>query len=254
MSDDLSPVDGCVHPDDAGRLAAGRTLVNLDTVDFAPILASLQCVAESARQCAGLMAAAESCGIAGSAERRLLSQTAERWSAFEAAVVGAGVVSTDLTTGTLLLTYDVELPMAEQRMAVVYELWDLISHHRRGRFDGADGLEMLAKQADAAAQLMSGLTPSETPPAEATPSEQAVSRAETIEAKAVATWFQHKDWTKKQIAEAIGCHEKQLSPKRCPTLAAAIQAYKDSNEANRRQVRGSKDKEGTVEAYEDEDE
>src|SRR5262249_21264432 len=44
--------------------------------------------------------------------------------------------------------------------AVVNELWDLISHHRRGRFDDADGLDMLAKQADAAAKLLAGLTPS----------------------------------------------------------------------------------------------
>jgi hypothetical protein len=67
------------------------------------------------------------------------------------------------------LTYGVELPMAEQRMAVVNELWDLLSHHRRGIFDGADGLSMLAKRADATAELVQALTPSETPPAEPTP-------------------------------------------------------------------------------------
>jgi len=53
MSDNLPPVVGCVHIEDA--------------VDFAPILASLQCLAESARQCAGLIAAD---GIVGSAGLR----------------------------------------------------------------------------------------------------------------------------------------------------------------------------------------
>jgi hypothetical protein len=62
------------------------------------------------------------------------------------------------------MIYGNDLPMVEQRIAVVYELWDLLSHRRRGRFDGADGLDMLAKQADAAAQLLAGLTPSESPP------------------------------------------------------------------------------------------
>ena len=110
MSDDLPPVIGEVHLDDAGQLATGRTWVHLDAVDFAPILAALIALAEVARQCAGLITAN---GRAGSAWSRLLSQTAEHWRAFESAVVSAGL------TENAPLTYDNELPMAEQRMAVV---------------------------------------------------------------------------------------------------------------------------------------
>src|SRR5262249_1042493 len=84
----------------------------------------------------------------------------ERWRAFESAVVSAG-----LTENAPLMIYGNDLPMVEQRIAVVYELWDLLSHHRRGRFDGFDGLDLLAKQTDATAALVQALTPSETPPA-----------------------------------------------------------------------------------------
>jgi hypothetical protein len=166
IPDDLFPVVGCVRREDARRRVGGRTLVNLNTVDFAPVLIPLQCVAESARQCAGLIAPD---GIVGNAWLRLRSQLDERWGAFETAVVSAGLVSEDFTPNTLLLTCDGEPPMVEQLQEVVCELWDLISHHRRGRFDGADGLDMLAKQSNATAALVQALTPSETPPAESTP-------------------------------------------------------------------------------------
>jgi hypothetical protein len=93
---------------------------------------------------------------------RLHSQLAKHWRAFEAAVVSAR-----LTENAPLMSYGNE-PRVEQGIAVVNELWDLLSHRRRGRFDGADGLEMLARQADATAELVQGLTPSETPPAYST--------------------------------------------------------------------------------------
>ncbi|MGH7172810.1 MAG: hypothetical protein ACRELG_21215 [Gemmataceae bacterium] len=190
MSDDLLPVDGHVYPDgcvhlaDARRLAEGRTWLKLDAVDFAPIQAALTALAEAARRCAGLIAAD---GRTGSAGFRLLSQTAERWRAFESAVVSAGAVSADLTTNALLLTYDNELPMAEQRMAVVYELWDLLSHHRRGRFGDAAGLDMLANQADAATQLLAGLTPSAPPAGAVIPAVPAVQPTEQTASETTST-------------------------------------------------------------------
>jgi hypothetical protein len=148
MSDDLPPLGGQVRLDDVSRL---------DAVDFTPILAPLQCLAESARQCAGLITAD---GRTGSAGLRLLSQLDERWRAFEAAIVRAG-----LTENAPLMIYGNDPPVVEQGIAVVYELWDLLSHRRRGRFDGADGLSMLAKQADAAAELVQALTLSAPPAA-----------------------------------------------------------------------------------------
>jgi hypothetical protein len=61
--------------------------------------------------------------------------------------------------------------------------------------------------------------------------------------------------TKKEIARILveskvreKCHEKSLAPKRCPRLNTAIRAYRNAHKL----PRGSKDREGNVEAYEDE--
>src|SRR5437763_1756240 len=83
--DDSHP--GHVHIDDARRLAEGRTLVNLDIVDFAPILAALKSLAEKARQ----LAEWEADGWIGNAGHDLLSQTARRWMTFESALAATGL-------------------------------------------------------------------------------------------------------------------------------------------------------------------
>lgn len=61
--------------------------------------------------------------------------------------------------------------------------------------------------------------------------------------------------TKKEIARILvesgvreTCHEKSLAPGRCPRLDMAIRAYR----AAHRPPQGSKDRDGNVEAYEDE--
>lgn len=70
----------------------------------------------------------------------------------------------------------------------------------------------------------------------------------SLDARAVGVYVQHPDWTKVQIAESLECNSKDLTPKRCPKLAAAIAAYK----ARDKPLRGSKDSDGNLEAWEDE--
>ena len=70
----------------------------------------------------------------------------------------------------------------------------------------------------------------------------------SLDARAVAVFFEHCDWTKKQIAEHLGCHEKSLAPKRCPNLHKAMAIWKA---ADRRSIRGSKNAEGDLEAWVD---
>jgi hypothetical protein len=70
-------------------------------------------------------------------------------------------------------------------------------------------------------------------------------KKDPLDARAVAVFFEHRDWTKKSIARHLRCHEKSLCRKRCPKLAAAIEASKDGN-----LPRGSKDGEGNLEAWE----
>ena len=92
MSDDLPPVDGCVHPDNAGRLVVRGTWVNLDALDFAPILTALKHVVESARQLAK-WEADERIGNArlGDARYELLSQLTKRRMALESALATANL-------------------------------------------------------------------------------------------------------------------------------------------------------------------
>jgi hypothetical protein len=71
----------------------------------------------------------------------------------------------------------------------------------------------------------------------------------SLEARALAIFIQHSEWTIERIAEELGTNKKCLTRKRCPKLAAAIAAYRAGNAEERRRVRGSKDKEGHLEAY-----
>lgn len=68
----------------------------------------------------------------------------------------------------------------------------------------------------------------------------------SVDARALAVFIEHPDWTKKMIADHLKVHEKSLAPSRCPKLDAAIKAYK----AKPTSVRGSKDANGDVEAWE----
>jgi hypothetical protein len=72
----------------------------------------------------------------------------------------------------------------------------------------------------------------------------------SLDARAVGVLAEHPDWTKKQIAAALGSNARSLAPKRCPNLAAAIKAYKDARKG--RLPRGSKTADGQVEAWDDE--
>ncbi len=70
-------------------------------------------------------------------------------------------------------------------------------------------------------------------------------RGISLDAKALSVFIEHPDWTKKKIAEHLGCNAKSLTPKRCPKLKDAIAAYK----AKPTTRRGSKDSDGNVEAW-----
>jgi hypothetical protein len=74
----------------------------------------------------------------------------------------------------------------------------------------------------------------------------------SLDAQAVAVYLDHPDWTKKQIAEFLGCNEKSLAPKRCRKLAAAIAANIAAIDPGRRRLHGSKDPDGNLEAWEEE--
>jgi hypothetical protein len=71
-----------------------------------------------------------------------------------------------------------------------------------------------------------------------------------LDARALAVFIKHPDWTKVQIAEHLRCNEKSLTPKRCPKLASAMAASKAKIDPTRRRIRGSKDH-GNLEAYDD---
>ena len=71
---------------------------------------------------------------------------------------------------------------------------------------------------------------------------------EPLEARAIALVLSRPGITKKEIARVLTCHEKSLTPKRCPKLAAALQAYRASAPL----PRGSKDRAGNLEAWNEE--
>ena len=80
---------------------------------------------------------------------------------------------------------------------------------------------------------------------------KAKSRQPSLDARAVALFLENKDWTKKMIAEKLACNSRSLCPERCPRLAGLMAAHKSRNDPTRRRIRGSKDKHGNVEAWED---
>jgi hypothetical protein len=73
----------------------------------------------------------------------------------------------------------------------------------------------------------------------------------TLDARALAVFLEHTDWSKKRIAQHLGCNEKSLCPARCPRLAAAIAAHTSTIDPGRRRLRGSKDANGNLEAWEE---
>src|SRR5262249_23481808 len=80
------------------------------------------------------------------------------------------------------------------------------------------------------------------------PSETPATSTLTLDEQAVAIFVAHKgNITKKEIALRLGCHEKSLAPKRCPELEKVINAFKAANNP----VRGSKDKSGKMEAWDE---
>jgi hypothetical protein len=86
--DDLFPLGGCVRREDACRLAEGRTLVNLDTMDLAPILGALKPLSEVARRLDAV----------GTPE--LVFQFLDRWTDLETVLAASGL------TGSTAWTYD----------------------------------------------------------------------------------------------------------------------------------------------------
>jgi hypothetical protein len=88
------------------------------------------------------------------------------------------------------------------------------------------------------------------------PTKPIASLGATLDEQAVAVFVSRKGQvTKKEIARILvesgireTCHEKSLAPSRCPHLDQAIRAYRDGHSL----PHGSKDREGNVEAYEDE--
>src|SRR5439155_17682451 len=115
----------------------GRTLVNLDIVDFAPILAALKSLAEKARQ----LAEWEADGWIGNAGHDLLSQTARRWMTFESALAATGL------TENACWRFDEEKPLAEQRQAAWSLLRDSLLDMRKGKYgpEGKFRRDVLAK-------------------------------------------------------------------------------------------------------------
>lgn len=73
----------------------------------------------------------------------------------------------------------------------------------------------------------------------------------SLDARALAVFIQHRDWTKKRIAKHLHCNEKSLAPARCPKLAAAIAANKATRDPGRNLRRGSKGADGSLEAWDE---
>jgi len=83
--------------------------------------------------------------------------------------------------------------------------------------------------------------------AQATPESSAEETPESsAEQRAIGVLVIHPKWSKKRLAEEVGCHPKTLSKGRAPLLHSAIEAYK-----MRDLPRGEKAPDGTVEAWEE---
>jgi hypothetical protein len=75
-----------------------------------------------------------------------------------------------------------------------------------------------------------------------------------LDIRALAVFVNHQNWSKKQIAEYVGCNDRSLAPKRCPKLAQAIAASRAKIDNNGRMIRGSKDDRRNLEAWEEDPE
>lgn len=75
-----------------------------------------------------------------------------------------------------------------------------------------------------------------------------------LDERALALFIQDTTQRKTKIAERLGCNDvRSLSKKRCPKLNAAIAAHKAKIDPGSTK-RGSKDADGTLEAWDDDDE
>jgi hypothetical protein len=150
MSDDLPPLVGHVHPHHARILAAGRTLVNLDALDFSPVLAALKPLSTTARQ----LAEWEAAGWIGEAGGELLLRLGEQWAGLESALGAAG-----LTENAAWLVEN------EQKNLAARMLRDLARDLRNGEYgpDGKFDHEVLAKRLGLAVEMVQALTPTPAP-------------------------------------------------------------------------------------------
>jgi hypothetical protein len=73
----------------------------------------------------------------------------------------------------------------------------------------------------------------------------------SLDERALALFFADRSRTKKEIASLLGVQTQSICPSRCPRLDQAMQAWRAAN--SRQRPHGSKDKDGNVEAW-DEDE
>ena len=69
-----------------------------------------------------------------------------------------------------------------------------------------------------------------------------------VDSLATACLIKNQEWTHEEVARAIGCHIKTLTQKRCPMYFATRARLKTSE----RLLRGTKDGDGNIEAWEEE--
>jgi hypothetical protein len=91
-------------------------------------------------------------------------------------------------------------------------------------------------------QRADGTPPDKQPPPEESPEL-------SLDARALALFIADTRRKKTDIAKLLRLRNSQsLAPKRCPKLSAAMRAHRAAD-PDRRRVRGSKDREGNLEAY-----
>jgi hypothetical protein len=78
----------------------------------------------------------------------------------------------------------------------------------------------------------------------------AKTKAEEYDARACELLISHRDWSKKKIANAVGCAQSVLSDRdRCPRFVCAYEAAREARKDNL--PRGYRDGEGRLEARSD---
>ena len=75
--------------------------------------------------------------------------------------------------------------------------------------------------------------------------EKSQGNEQSLDIRALAIFLSNRTWSKKTIAEHLGCNEKSLAPKRCPMAQAAAIAAQAAPPS----LRGTKDANGSVEAW-----